>query len=232
MRLDNFVNEGINDIGILHAVFMAGAPGSGKSHSLQKIKSGQIDARLVNTDKFFEFLGNTNIQKSKILTLGQLRLYIDSMLPLFVDGTSTNSSTTLKRKALLETIGYKTGMIFVNCELETSLERARKRKRIVPDEIVIKSYEAMEKIKPIYKSAFDFFTEINNNDSDLDDNAVIKAFRKTTNFFTSEPSQKGKEIIEKMKSENWKYLTDGIYNEAFFGQIISNWYDVIGGHSI
>jgi len=232
MRLDNFINEGINDKAILHACFMAGAPGSGKSHTLQNIKSGQIEARIVNTDKLFEYLGNTNVQKSKLLTLGQLRLYVDSMLPLFIDGTSTNSSTTLKRKALLETVGYKTGMIFVNCDLETSLERARKRKRVVPDEIVIKSYEAMEKVKPIYKSAFEFFAEISNNDGDLDNDSVIKAFRKTSGFFTSEPSQKGEEIIEKMKAENWKYLTDGIYSESFFSQIVSNWYDIIGGQSI
>jgi len=232
MRLESFINESINDKAILHACFMAGAPGSGKSFFLSKIKSGSIEARVVNTDKFFEYFGNQNVARSKTLTVSQLHLYIDSMLPLFADGTSTDSSTTLKRKALLETLGYKTGMVFINCSLETSIERARKRKRIVPDDVVIQSYETMMKIKPIYKSAFDFFEEEYNDTGELTNEAVLQAFRKSISFFNSPPSKKGQGIIDKMKENGWKYLSDGVYDKTFISQVVSNWYKEKSGHSI
>jgi len=235
-RLESYLVEGINDKGILRAIFLAGNSGSGKSYTMSKIRSGSVDARIVNTDKIFEFLGLSNVAKSKILTVGQLNLYMDSMLPLIVDGTSTNSSTTLKRKAILETVGYKTGMIFVNCSLETSLQRAKDRGekmgRNVPPEIVRKSYESMSKVKPIYKSAFDFYLEIDNNDGELTDEVILAAFKKAVGFFNSPLTPKGQGVVDKMIEQGWKYLSDGVYDRTFIQELASNWYDIIGGHSI
>jgi len=235
-RLESYLVEGINDKGILRALFLAGNSGAGKSYTMSKIRSGNIDARVANTDKFYEFFGNSDVAKSKILTVSQLEMFIDSMLPLVVDGTSTNSSTTLKRKAILETVGYKTGMIFVDCSLETSLQRAKERGermgRVVPPEIVRKSHESMSKVKPVYKSAFDFYLEIDNNDGELTDEVILAAFKKATGFFNSPLSPKGQDNVDKMMEQGWKYLTDGIYDQAFIKQLASNWYDNVGGHSI
>jgi shikimate kinase len=231
-RLFSYLTEGINDVGILHAIFMAGNPGSGKSYVISKIRSGSIEAKVVNTDKFFEFLGNQDIPRSKLLTSNQLELYVDSMLPLCVDGTSTNTSNTLKRKAILETLGYKTGMLFVNCDIETSIKRARARQRKVPEDIIVQSYEAMQKVKPVYNSAFDFFIETDNDNGDLNDSVILSGFRKTVGFFKSPLSPKGQEIIDRMKAEGMKYLTDGIYDKPFISQVVSNWYENKQYHSI
>jgi predicted ABC-type ATPase len=236
MRLEQYINEGIMDKGILKAVFLAGNSGAGKSYVLSKIKVGSIEARIVNTDKIFEWQGNQNVAKAKMLTVSQLQLYVDSMLPLVIDGTSTDSSSTLKRKAILETLGYRSGMIFVNCSLETSLKRAKIRGeqmgRIVPPEIVTKAYEAMVKVKPIYKSAFEFIFEVNNDDGELTDELVMQGFRKSLGFFNGPLGPKGQDIVDKMKERGWKYLSEGIYDKAFIQQVCDNWYSIKGGHSI
>lgn len=84
--------EGINDKGIFKSVFMSGSPGSGKSYVIKKIKSGMIDAKIVNTDKYTEFLG-VHIPWAKVrdkvkrLTINEFALYLNGMLPLWVDGT-------------------------------------------------------------------------------------------------------------------------------------------------
>lgn len=236
MRLETYISEGINDKAILKSIFLAGNSGAGKSYVLSRIKSGNIDARIVNTDKIFEWQGNQNVAKAKLLTVNQLQLYVDSMLPLVIDGTSTNASTTLKRKAILETLGYRTGMVFINCSLETSLERARirgeKTGRIVPPEIVTRAYEAMAKVKPVYRSAFEFIVEIDNDIGELSDEVILNGFRKTIGFFNGPYSPKGQEIINRMKDMGWKYLSDGVYDLAFIQQVCDNWYDVKAGHSI
>ena len=53
-----FLNEGINDKGLYKAVFLGGTPGSGKSYVQKQVKDGTIEPRIVNTDKFIEFLAN------------------------------------------------------------------------------------------------------------------------------------------------------------------------------
>ena len=50
------INESIEDKGILKACFMAGTPGAGKTYTISKVKSGQIEPRMVNTDKWTEFI--------------------------------------------------------------------------------------------------------------------------------------------------------------------------------
>ena len=96
MRLNKFmVVEGINDKGIFKAVFLAGHPGAGKTTVLNKVKSGSIEPRWVNTDKVFPLFKewwSTDWPKisNKVTTINknQLTVYINSMLPLAIDGTA------------------------------------------------------------------------------------------------------------------------------------------------
>ena len=60
MKFENYlITEGINDKGIFKAVFMVGFPGAGKSFVITKIKSGEVEPRIVNTDKTIEFMSKT-----------------------------------------------------------------------------------------------------------------------------------------------------------------------------
>ena len=236
MRFEQFLNEGIEDKGIFKAVFMTGTPGAGKSFVLNKITAGEIEPRIVNTDKFTEFLkafgskGWENYkEKIKILSKTQLRNYLNSLLPLWIDGTSSNSVSLLKRKKLLEKLGYDTAMIWVDTPLEDALKRAEKRGKEMGrtvDPIFIKeTYQRLDKLKLYYASKFENFTEILNGDDELNDKVILSAYNKMKNFFLSPIKNKnGQVTIEMMKENNWKYINDGVHNKSYLDKLVSKWY--------
>lgn len=236
MRFKESLTESINDKGILKAVFMAGHPGSGKSYVISKIKAGGIEPRIITADTWTEFLKvgsnkDWNEFKSKIkrLTTEQMVLHINSMLPLFIDGTSANSTRIFVRDAILDKFGYDSMMIWVNTSLKTALKRAEEREkkigRHVDPEFIKQAYDTVNKLKPIYKSHFKTFIEVNNDEGELTDKAILKAFRKTTGFFSSPvKSKKGNKIIDEMKDNGWKYLTDGIMDKNEIKSSLDLWF--------
>ena len=225
---DNLINEGIEDVGIFKAVFLAGIAGAGKSYVSSKVRSGLIEPRVVNTDTWIEYFGNDYYafyDTSKKLVRKQLSLYVNSMLPLICDQTSTNFNTVLRRQHILERMGYDTSMIFVNTSLEKSIERASKRERQVPKDEVIKYYERMSKIKPYLKSRFGIYMEIKNDDGELTDEIIQKAFKRMLFFYTSPVENPlGKQSIKMMKENGWKYLSPNIYTMDEIKTYTNRWY--------
>lgn len=199
-----FLNEGINDKGLYKAVFLGGTPGSGKSYVQKQVKDGTIEPRIVNTDKFIEFLANKRnidigpgfdkqkeefkdlVTDSKQSTKNQLAGFINGMLPMIIDGTSANLSNLLQRNGTLEFFGYDTAMVWVNTSLETSLKRAAKRARSVPEDFIRKVFAQMEKNKAFYRSKFSTFVEVDNNDGELTDKLILKVFQRVSGFFNSD----------------------------------------------
>lgn len=229
----NLLSEGINDKGIFKAVFMCGSSGAGKSYVLTKIKSGSIEPRIVNTDKFIEFYGSEwtrwVVDKSKYLTKSQLVLYLNSMLPLAIDGTSANPNAIIRRQGILESIGYDTSMVFIKTPLETALRRVKERHqemgRYVPDEFVKKSYESVTKLKGFYRGKFSPFIEIENDDGELTNEAVVNAFKKMTSFYSSKlKNPLGQDKIDKMKEEGEKYLMPSTMTKEEIQGLVSVWY--------
>lgn len=221
------------DKGILKACFMGGLPAAGKSYSISVITSGQIEPRVVNTDKYVEFLKAFNIDawegvkdKVKRLTKNQLAMNLNSLLPLWVDGTSSNPSSLLRRKGILSSIGYDTAMVWVETSLETSLERAKKRKREVPEEFIRQVYEKSQSLKPYYQKEFRTFLTINNDDGELTDKVILKAYKKMNSFFNS-PIQNpiGTRLVDNMREQGHKYLVDTKhYDMNFIKKLVSTWY--------
>jgi shikimate kinase len=218
-RLESYIlNEGINDKGIFKSIFMAGTPASGKSYVISKI-SGGVEPRIVNSDTWTEFLHvkagqwDSYVDKVKILTKDQLSLYINSMLPLWVDGTSSSPPSIFRREGILKSLGYDTGMIWVTTDLETVLVRAREREekigRHVDEDFIRKVYNDIQKLKPYYKNHFDYFIEVHNNDGELTDEVLNKLFKSTTGFFNAPLDNPiGQTNRDKLVKENGKYLTD------------------------
>ena len=78
---ESFLQEGVNDPGILKAFFMAGGPGSGKSYVAGELFAlpqsedyGTVSydngLKLVNSDKNFEILlKKANIDMAELMTL-------------------------------------------------------------------------------------------------------------------------------------------------------------------
>lgn len=212
MRLENFLlTEGINDKGIFKAVFMAGHPGAGKTFTLNKIKSGQVEPRWVNTDKLYiekdrldkmamdsrfkDFAaqwsdGWENIRGDvKRINRNQLALYLNSILPLAVDGTSNSIAVTLRRKGLLESFGYDTAMVFVKTSLETAINRAEERgktmgRKVDPD-FIRQAYEQIEKAKRYYRSTFNDWNEVSNDDGELTESVILNAFKHMSSFMAA-----------------------------------------------
>lgn len=138
MRFNEFsqpLDEGVHDPNIFKAIFMAGAPGSGKTTVSDKLFAG-TGLKTLNVDDFYNYLrqsqkatGNPEQDYSAAWEKYRAREqnYLDGRLGLIIDGTGKNPTVMNDVKNKLEEMGYETAMVFVNTTLETSLERANQR---------------------------------------------------------------------------------------------------------
>lgn len=234
------IKESIEDKGILKSCFMAGTPGAGKSYTISKVKSGQVDPRIVNTDKFTEFISSSlgvsasemgNYWKNyggkiKLLGLNQLVLYINSLLPLWIDGTSSSPNSLFKRQGILKSIGYDTAMIWVETSLDTAIERNRQRDRTVPEDFLRSTYEKIQELKSYYKSEFRYFFEVRNDEGELNNEAITQAYRKVDSFFNSPLDNPiGSRLVSDMRENGHKYLVDtDEYSMAQLKKLVASWY--------
>ncbi|MFA5485398.1 MAG: hypothetical protein WC260_04095 [Candidatus Pacearchaeota archaeon] len=204
---------------------------SGKSYTAKKIRSGSIEARIVNTDKFFPFFKDEWEKwlpikdRVKKINKDQLVLYINSILPLAVDGTAGDPSLLLRRRGILESFGYDTGMVFVNTSLETALERASKRSRPVNPEFITETYKKIQKLKNFYRSRFDTWIEVDNDSGQLTDDIITDIFKFTAQFYTSPIINPiGRDHKSRMIENGWKYLNPNILKLSEIDQALTGWY--------
>lgn len=143
------VTEGVNDKHIFKAIFTAGGPGSGKTTISKKLLAHK-GFKEVNVDRFIEFLASKNDldlknmdswdrnvkSKAHSLNKSQLDLYLDGRLPLVIDGTGRNYDKIITLSNDLKKLGYDIGLLFVNTDMETAIERNSKRSRTVAPDVV------------------------------------------------------------------------------------------------
>lgn len=235
MKFNNYLqlNEGINDKGIFKACFLCGVPASAKSTTYSKIKSGAIEARVINFDKYFEFFGSPKgdkvaLDRSKRLTESQLYLYLNSMLPLLVDGTGAELSTFIRRVGLVESLGYDTMALFCNISLETALKRAKEREEVMGRHVdpgyIVSVHKKLQDNKNIYRSKFGTFLEID-TENGLSDEVIQHSFKKLLSFYSGPlMNPTGQEYIERMKANKDKYLTDSVKTPEFLKKMVSVWF--------
>lgn len=232
------LQESINDKGRLKAVFVCGIPGAGKTYTISAVNDPTINPRIVNSDKMFEFLGKTGradigsksgwdaaADTVERTTKSQLAQYINSMLPLFVDSTSSNPSTLIRRKGLLEAFGYDVGLLWINTDVEVAIKRAAQRDRHVSEQFIRDTYERSIESKPFIQSRFEWNMEINNSDGELSSNAIAAAYKACGNFFTR-PLQNviGTRAIRQLSTESEKYLVPSIYSLNEINHLANVWY--------
>ena len=125
-ELISTIDEGLFDQNIFKAVFMAGAPGAGKSTIANKLFGG-TGLRSLNVDTFWQFYKTVgregNYEKFWQLYKNQEKNYLDGRLGLLIDGTARNPETMANVKSHLESLGYDCAMVFVNTSLDTALQR-------------------------------------------------------------------------------------------------------------
>lgn len=139
----SILTEGINDKYIFKAVFVVGAPGSGKDWIVSKTVMGH-GLKEINSDQAFEYLSHksgldlSNManhgpndvavrdairKRAKKTTHNKRSLYIKGRLGLLINGTGADYSSINVLNRTLKGLGYDTMMIYVNVTDNISKER-------------------------------------------------------------------------------------------------------------
>ena len=180
---EQFINEGVYDPNIFKAVFMAGGPGSGKTHIADRAAGG-LGLKAINSDDAFERIlkkeglslkmpgpetvekdWNVPRAKAKRVTVKKQDAAVIGRLGLLIDGTGHQYDKVAKRAGLLLQIGYEASMIFVNTSLEVALYRNEKRTRSVQPSLVKQSWKDVQANMGKYQNFFgpaNFFIVDNN----------------------------------------------------------------------
>jgi len=173
--------EGRNDPSIFHAVFMAGAPGAGKTFVSDWMSLGpQLGYKVINSDmEFTRYMKDagltdengavilepeTEFQRGVIRTVAKrhTKAKHDSALigrlGLVIDGTGANASKVTGQKKTLEALGYECAMVYVSIPLEDSIASDKKRgedgERSIGPELVTAKFKQLDKSIPKLKKAF------------------------------------------------------------------------------
>ena len=152
MKLDLIqpIQEGVHDPYIFKAVFMAGAPGSGKSTVLRELFGG-TGMKLIDADEIrrahLDMGKGSDYETYGKIVRKQRSNFALQRLGLLMDTTAWWAPSIVETKHQLEDLGYDVGMVHVYAPLQTSLERVKARAevtgRVVPEEEVVKRYEGL-----------------------------------------------------------------------------------------
>lgn len=166
------LNEGPRDPAIFKAIFMAGGTGSGKSHVVSNLGLDAMGFRRDDSDIIYQHLikkagndintfdigsptGQSIRKTASSLTDKQTdRGYIEGRLGIVFDGTGKNFDKIKVSKDRMEELGYDTLMVFVNADLDTALDRNRKRARKVPDDMLTRFWSDVQKNVGKFQSLF------------------------------------------------------------------------------
>lgn len=171
------LEEGIFDEHILKAIFMGGGMGSGKSfvntllfNTIEHFGVGGLGLKSMSTDDIFARKvkkagmdlktaldypeGRALHKASRPIKSARVHMVAQQRLGMVLDGTGQNPTKVLKRKKLLEGLGYDCFMVMVTTDLDVALERNRQRSRSAPDEIVIETHENVAAAGRVYKRTF------------------------------------------------------------------------------
>ena len=235
-----FISEGIEDRGIFKAIFILGSPGAGKSYSVKKL-TGQIQPVIINTDKAVEFIAKRDGTKAESetwslfrdsalrITKNQLEQYLNGMLPLFVDGTSNNTSNILHRIGILESLGYDVGIVHVTADWDLIKARIEQRNSKTNRKVDIAFAEKVFKQAPeniaFLKGKVSFFKEFRNGHEVMDNSELDEIFKEVQKFFSGPVvNPVGKRNIEKLKAEKQKYMVPTIVSQEALNNKTDGWY--------
>ena len=178
---EQFIKEGVYDPNIFKAVFMAGGPGSGKSHIAGKATGG-LGLKIINSDDAFErFLDKEGLSlkmpdsetiprdierdRAKKVTASKKFHAIQGRLGIIIDGTGHIYDKIAKQATMLQQLGYETSMVFVNTSLEVALTRNANRPRSVKPTLVKKSWKDVQNNMGKFQNFFgrNYFFIVDNN---------------------------------------------------------------------
>ena len=96
--------------------------------------------------------------KAKQLTKKRLKNYTEGRLGIIVDGTGHNYAKLASKKKEMEHLGYDCYMVAVNTSLVVAKQRNSTRRRALPEDILVKSWEDVQnnlgKFQTLFRSNF------------------------------------------------------------------------------
>ena len=140
---------------------------------------------------------------AKDLTAQRMKLYKQGKIGMIIDGTGHDFGKLHTMKNELEAEGYDTYMVLVNTSLEVAQKRNQLRDRILPPQLLEKSWKDVQKKIGAFQSLFKNNFVIVDNSKHLDDKQaeakfvplVTKVVRKFANMPIKNPL--GRRWIEK-----------------------------------
>lgn len=203
---EELLAEGVYDPHIFKAIFIVGPMGAGKSTIAKKLVGGS-GLRSLNIDNFNEMMIRKGQVKGGNLTSADLAIsrskvekqktnFIDGRLGLLIDGSGRDIEAIKDNYLNLRNLGYDIACILVNVDIETSIERARKRAeaqkaahgvgRNVPEDLARSSHAQIQRNIPQFQKLFgkNFFHIDNTNIPDL-----VSAQKRINQFMSASPSK-------------------------------------------
>ena len=182
LNFKTFISEGVDDHSIFKAVMFAGGPGSGKTRVVQDVGLRGLGFRVVNNDPAFENAlakagldkgssedifsaqGQTLRKGAKKLTGKMQELYLKGRLGVVIDGTGKNLDKMKNQAQALKDLGYDVAMVFVDTDLDTTIERDKNRDRTLGASAVTSMWNKVQANKKDFKSMFgQMFIDIDNS---------------------------------------------------------------------
>ena len=145
------LQEGIHDPYIFKAIFMAGAPGSGKSTVRNQLFGG-LGLKLVDADEvrraYMEQGKSGDYEEYGRIVRKQRENYATQRLGIIMDTTAWWSASVEETTRQLRSLGYDVAMIHVFVPLHQSVQRANTRAELtgrhVPEPEIIKRYQGLQ----------------------------------------------------------------------------------------
>lgn len=204
--INSLISEGRYDPSIYKAIFLAGAPGSGKSHIVKNvIMPNRQGLRVVNVDDVFEHLltkqclpfdtkdispeleraRTSAFFKASAITSRRKKIYTEGCLGIVVDGTGGSFGRIRAPRERLENMGYETFMVFIDTSYDEIVRRNDLRaskggRRLKPEELR-RSWNAVNKNKEKYTELFGDNIVIIDGD-EMDPKELMTANKKIEQF--------------------------------------------------
>ena len=119
-------------------------------------------------------------KKAKLMTADRKKKYMEGRLGMIIDGTGHNFGKIKKEKQQLEALGYDCYMVFVNTSLEVAKQRNKERERRLPEDILVKSWNDVQKNLGAFQAIFGSNFVIVDNSKFLKPKEAMKKFGRLT----------------------------------------------------
>jgi hypothetical protein len=141
--------------------------------------------------------------KANRITKSLLAMHLGQKLGLVIDGTGKDYAKISKQAQTLRKLGYEVGMIFVNTDLETAINRNKSRERGLPDPLVTSMWKDVQNNIGRFHNFFGRNMFVVDNSEGSDTNGVILNMYKRMQEFADSPhtSPVAKNWIKKIQGK-------------------------------